>query len=75
MVTKFGQFKKLKCLNFVNCPNGQVIARDIKKNHSPNATKNGNKVGTIYKVGTFQLFKLSQLCYHFLLRFVEFFFC
>ena len=31
-----------------------------------NATKNVNKVGTIYNVGTFQLFKLSKLCYHFL---------
>ena len=33
--------------------------------HFQNMTKNGNKVGTIYKVGTFQLFKLFKLCYHF----------
>ena len=162
MVTKFGQFKKLKCPNFVNCPNfvtifscvlkmkiiflislaipcptrsgihwqinfsqkiddsvyfqkkkihnwreekgpgtllfsslvveniqsrqfflekligkwilyrdGRGIARDVKKNyfHFQNATKNGNKVGTIDKLGTFQLFKLSKLCYHFLSSF------
>ena len=50
---------------------GRGIARDIKKNnfHFQNATKNGNKVGTIYKVGTFQLFKLSKLCYCFLSHF------
>ena len=41
--------------------NGRGIARDIKKNNFQfqNATINGNKVGTIYKIGTFQLFKLS----------------
>ena len=42
--------------------NGQGIARDIKKNnfHFQNATKKYNKVGTIYKIGTFQLFKLTK---------------
>ena len=51
--------------------NGRGIRRDIKKKyfHFQNATKNGNKVGTIYKVGKFQLFKLSKLCYHFLSSF------
>ena len=51
--------------------NGRGIARDIKKNyfHFQNATKTGNKVGTIYKVGTFKLLKLSKLCYHFLSSF------
>ena len=46
---------------------GRGIARDITKNyfHFQNATKNDNKVGTIYKVGTFPLYKLSKLCYHF----------
>ena len=45
---------------------GRGIARDIKKKyfHFWNATKNSNKVGTIYKVGTFKLFKLSKLCFH-----------
>ena len=34
--------------------NGRGIARNIKKYyfHFQNLTKNGNKVGTIYKVGT-----------------------
>ena len=60
--------------------NGRGIARDLKKNIFIFMTKNGNtvwtilkaemyKVGTIYKVGTYQLFKLSKLCYHLLSRF------
>ena len=47
---------------------GLGMARNIKKSFS-NTTKNGNKVGTIYKVGKFQIFKLSKLCYHFLSSF------
>ena len=31
MVTKFGQFKKLKCPNFVNCPNFVTILCCILK--------------------------------------------
>ena len=40
-------------------PQWAGIARNIKKNyfHFQNATKNGNKVVTIYKVGTFPFFK------------------
>ena len=53
---------------------GRGIARDIKKKlfNFQNSTKNGNQVGTIYKVGTFsafQLFKLSKLFYHLLSSF------
>ena len=31
MVTKFGQFKKLKCPNFVNCPNFVTISCRVMK--------------------------------------------
>ena len=58
---------------------GRLWVGDINKTyfHFQNLTKNGNKVGAIYKVGfsAFQLFRLSKLCYHFLSSFeIEFFF-
>ena len=69
-------YRIVKCLEkligqWIPDRDGRGVARDIKKNyfHFQNATKNGNKVGTIYKVGILQLFKLSNLCYHFLLSF------
>ena len=90
LVTKFGQFKKLKwpfsslqfcifccCWKYTESSiflekmigqwipdrDERGIARDIKKNYFYfwNATKNGNKVGTIYKVGTFQLLNCPNL--------------
>ena len=47
--------------------NGRGIARDINKInfHFQNSTKNGNKVGTIYKVGTLLYISAFQNCPNF----------
>ena len=53
---------------------GRGITRDIKKSYFnfQNSTKKVTKLGQFTQLGsfsTFQLFKLSKLCYHFLSRF------
>ena len=94
MVTKFGQFKKLKCSNFVNCPNFVTIFCCVLKmkiiffyipSYSPPIAVRNSLTNNFFqnnwrfcifskkknaklkrREGSFQLLKLSKLCYHFL---------
>ena len=59
---------------FILDGDGRGIARDIKKNYFyfQNSTKNGNKVGTIYKVGTLLCLSAFKIVQSLLQLFVTF---
>ena len=59
-------FQKIYVLYIFNKKSAKLKRREGSRDPSLlfSFAKNGNKVATINKVGTFQLFKLSKHCYH-----------